>query len=87
MGCWMWVLNVHLLIPHAWMVVELISKDEPTYFRWFSNDAKFHKKGYDPNGNSNEFKGFQWLDYDNERAFKPNEIWNDEMMLMVYLAT
>ena len=40
----------------------------------------FLKKGYDLNGDWNEFKGFQWYDYDNERAFKPNEMWNDEMM-------
>ena len=48
--------------------------------------SSFMNKGYDSNGNLNVFKGFQWYDYDNERAFKPNEMWNDEMMLMGYLA-
>ena len=29
----------------------------------------------------NEFKSFQWYDHDVERAFKPNELLNDEMMI------
>ena len=43
-----------------------------------SKDSKVSWKGaMTQNDDLNEFKGFLWYDYDNERAFKPNEMWND----------